>query len=46
MEDELLLRKEEMLKEIEETLDDAVKLIVRMTKLKNDITNIVTEKRL
>lgn len=28
------VRKEEMLKEIEETLDDAVAIIVRMTKLK------------
>ena len=44
MEDnEFLSRKEEMLKEIVETLDDALTLIVRLTKLKNNVKNIVVD---
>lgn len=44
MEDnEFLLKKEEMLKEIAETLDDAVTLIVRLTKLKNNVKNITVD---
>ena len=44
MEDnKLLLKKEEMLKEIAEALDDAVTLIVRLTKLKNNAKNITVD---
>ena len=43
MEDnEFLLRREEMLSEIEETLEDANKLIVRLIKLKFNLRNCRT----
>ena len=45
MEDnECLTRKEEMLSEIEETLEDTDKLIVRLIKLKFNLRNCQTHK--
>ena len=45
MEDnEFLIRKEEMLSEIEETLEDTNKLIVRLIKLKFNLRNCQTYK--
>lgn len=41
---EFELRKEEMLSEIEETLEDANKLIVRLIKLKLNLRNCKTHK--
>lgn len=44
MEDnELLAMKEEALKEIQEAIEDAFTLIVRLTKIKNDVKNIATQ---
>lgn len=45
MEDnEILLRKEEMLSEIEETIEDTNKLMVRLIKLKFNLRNCKTHK--
>lgn len=43
MEDNGILLIEEALKEIQETLEEAVTLIVRLRKLKNNVKNIATQ---
>lgn len=44
VDNEFLLKKEEMLQEIEETLEDANSLIVRLIKLKFNLRNCQTYK--